>query len=171
MSGTDQFKGTPFDQRPDIKTVPGILKVLTILTFIGCAIGLVGSIYNTINAKAGLDQLEKMQGSDQLEKMPDFAKKMFSPEAVQLARTSYENRIPLLIIGLVGIGLCLVGAIQMRSLKKQGYYLWLLGELLPLAGSVIFIGTAFLTGFIGIVSLVITGIFVILYSTTVKYLS
>lgn len=170
MSDIDQLSGTPFQAVPDTRKLPGYINVLTILTFIGCGIGLLGSLYQTMNAKKGLDALEKMQGSDDLEKMPDFAKKFYSPEAVEMARISYQNRVPLLILGLVGIALCLYGAIQMRGLKKQGYYLYLIGEILPVIGSVVFIGAAFLTNFSGIIILIITALFVLLYTSQLKYL-
>jgi hypothetical protein len=126
--------------------------------------------YNQLTGKEALEKLEKMQGSDDLEKMPEFAKKMFSPEAVQLVRVSYENRIPLLILGLVGLALCVYGAMQMRALKKQGYYMWLIGEILPLIGSIIFVGIGLLSNFTGMISLAITALFILLYSLQLKYL-
>ncbi len=169
MSDIDQFKGTPFDER-NTGIIPGSLKTLTVLTFIGCGIGLLGTLYNIISGKKNLDTMEKMQGSEQLEKMPDFLKKMYTPEAVELTRIGYENRIPLTIISLVAIALCLYGAIQMRALKKQGYSLWLIGELLPIIGTVIFIGTAAFSNFSGIILLSIVALFVLLYSLQLKYL-
>ena len=169
MSDIDQFKGSPFEETTS-KKLPGSLNVLTILTFIGSGLGFLGTVYNSINAKKGLDMMEKMQGSDDLEKLPDFAKQFYSPEAIEMARLSYENRVPLLILTLVGIALCVFGAIQMRKLKKQGYYLWLLGEILPFIGSIIFVGTAGMTGFAGIFIISITVLFIILYTLQLKYL-
>jgi hypothetical protein len=169
MSDIDQFKGTPFDER-NTGIIPGSLKTLTVLTFIGCGILLLLTLINSVNAKKGIDAMEKMQGSDQLEKMPEFFKKFYSPEAMELARISYENRIPLTIIGMVGLGLCIFGAIQMRSLQKQGYFLWLIGNILPIIGNVIFVGTAALTGFGSYLFIGIFILFLILYSTQLKYL-
>ncbi len=100
----------------------------------------------------------------------DFLKKMYTPEAIELTRVGYENRIPITIISLVAIALCLYGAIQMRTLKKQGYFLWLIGEILPLIGTVIFIGTAAFSNFSGILLIFIIALFVLLYSLQLKYL-
>lgn len=170
MSDLDQLRGTPFDNTSANAVAPGSLKTLTVLTFIGSGILLLLSLFNAMNAKKGLEAMEKMQGSEQLEKMPDFLKRFYTPEAIEMARISYENRVPLTILGLVGIGLCIYGAIQMRSLQKQGYYLWLIGNILPLIGNLIFIGIAALTGFASYLFIGIFVLFLILYSTQLKYL-
>ena len=170
MTDTNQLKNTPFDERSNTRIVPGSLKTLTVFTFVGCGILVLLTLFNSINAKKGLDAMEKLQGSEQLEKMPDFLKKFYSPEAMEMARVSYENRVPLTIIGLVGIGLCITGAIQMRSLQKQGYFLWIIGNILPIIGTVIFVGTVSLTGFASYLFLGIFVLFLIFYSTHLKYL-
>jgi hypothetical protein len=170
MSEADQLKGTPFDVTPGNKKIPGSLNTLTILTFIGSGILLFLTILNIFTAEKGLEQLEKMQGSEQLEKMPKFFQNFYSPEALEIARKSYENRIPLIILSLVGLGLCVGGAIQMRALKKEGYYFWILGNILPLVGTAIFIGMAALTGGPSIFMLCITLLFFILYTRQLKHL-
>jgi hypothetical protein len=171
MNDIDQLKGTPFDERTGKKKLPGSLNTLTILTFIGCGLGILSTLYNQMNAKKNLDLMEKMQGSEEYDKLPDFAKKFYSPEAIEIARLSYENRIPLLIITVVSLALCLYGAIQMRGLKKQGYYLWLIGEILPLVSSVVFVGIGIFSNFVGIIILAITALFIFLYTLQLKYLS
>ncbi|HTL07222.1 MAG TPA: hypothetical protein VL307_03155 [Chitinophagaceae bacterium] len=150
--------------------LPSGLNTLTILTLIGCGIGFLFTIYNFFNAKSGLDKMEATLNSPDFDKMPDFAKKMFSPEALEVARKSYESRVPLTLIGLVGLVLCLVGAMQMRKLKAQGYLLYVIGEILPVIGSLIFIGMAALSGIGGIIMIGFTLLFIILYTTQRKYL-
>ena len=127
------------------------------------------TIYQQLTAKANLETMEKMQGSDEFEKMPDFVKKLNSPEAMEMLRTAYENRIPLLIITLVSLALCVYGALEMRKLKKQGYYMWLLGEILPIIGMGIFIGLVGFKG-IGMLGLIVPIVFIILYGTQLKYM-
>lgn len=156
----------PFE--PQQNKLPSLLNVLTILTFIGCAIELFFGSLNFIKGRKNLDDLEELQSSGKLDDAPDFMKKMAGPEALENARLAYENRIPLFVIALVGIGLCLYGAIQMRKLQKNGYYMWLIGELLPIVGSIIFIGI----GFAGAMSfmLIFPVLFIILYTTQLKHL-
>jgi len=150
--------------------IPSGINVLTILTFIGCAVGLLGSIYNFTSSKANLDKMEATINSPAYETMPALAKKFMNPEALEVARKTYENRIPMTVIGLVCIGLCFYGALQMRQLKKQGYILYLMGEILPVLTYGIFIGMAALTGFSGILMIVFTLLFVLLYTAQRKYL-
>ncbi len=169
MSDIDQFKGTPFDKNAN-NQAPGALKTLTVLTFVGCGILALLTLINSLNAKRGIDAMEKLQGSEQLEKMPDFFKSFYTPEAMALARTRYENIVPLTIIGLVSLGLCVFGAIQMRSLQKQGYFLWIIGNVLFFIGDAIFVGTASFSGFAFYLTVAFFALFFILYSTQLKYL-
>ena len=155
----------------ETKPLPSGLNVLTILTFIGSAIGLLGTLYNFTNAKKGLDQMEAAINSPEYENMPALAKKFMSPEALEVARKSYENRIPLTLVGLVGIALCVYGAVQMRKRRMQGYYLWLTGELLPLLVSVILIGMGALSGITGGIIILFTVVFVLLYTLQRKHLT
>ncbi len=151
------------------RKLPSLLNVLTILTMIGCAIELFFGSLNLVNGKKNLDQLEEMQASGDLDKVPEFMQSMVGPEAIERARLAYENRIPMFVILLVGLALCFYGALQMRKLKKNGYYMWLIGELLPIVGSFIFLGTIF----VGSMSfmLLLPVLFIILYSTQLKYMS
>lgn len=169
MNNVDQLQGTPFQEGSNKKALPGSINILTILTFIGCGISLLTGLWNFANARKGLETLEKLQESGDMDKAPGFLKNMMGPEALEMARIGYENRVPIFIITLVALSLCVYGALQMRSLKKQGYYLWLIGEILPIIGGIIFIGMGMLSGF-GLITLIIPAVFIILYSTQLKYL-
>jgi hypothetical protein len=148
-------------------TLPGSLNVLTILTFIGCGIGFIGAFWNYINAEKGYKDLLKAQ--ENLAEAPAWAKKMMGPEMVEMARKSMENKLPIMLLTVVGTGLCLWGALEMRKLKKQGFMLWTVGEFLPIVGSAIFIGMGAFSGFtLFFYSFPI--IFLILYAVNRKHL-
>ena len=101
--------------------------------------------------------------------MPDFAKKLMGPEMVEAARKTAENRVPVLLLGLLGCILCIYGAMQMRQFKKSGFTIYIVGELLPAVGAIIFVGFVSLGGF-GIIGYLFYAIFIILYATQLKYL-
>jgi hypothetical protein len=167
MTDMNQNMGMP-DDKPSL---PSGLNVLTILTFIGSGLGLLSSLYNFANAKSGLDKMEEAINSPNYESMPAFAKKFLSPEALETARKSYENRVPLTLIAVIGIALCVYGAMQMRKKKMQGYYLYLIGEIIPLVSTIVFIGMGALTGFMGIIIVCITLLFILLYTVQRKHLT
>lgn len=151
------------------KKLPDTLNVLTILTFVGCAIGFIASLYGYTHAKEGYENLVRLQ--DNMENVPGFLKGMTGPQAVEIARLSLENKTPILLLSLVGYGLCIYGAIRMRAWKKEGFYIYLCGEILPLIGSFIFIGAGIFAGFSGIFGLAVPLFFILMYAAQLKHLS
>ena len=147
--------------------MPSGINVLTILTFIGCVFELYSSVKNLLYGKEAVAKLEDAQVK--LQDAPAFARKMAGPEMLDIAKKSVENAVPIFIISFVSIALCLYGAIEMRKLKKQGYVLWLAGELLPYIGTLIFIGTAFFSTYLAFI-LVFPIVFIILYTVNKKSL-
>ncbi len=145
----------------------GTINVLTILTFIGCGIQLI----LVFLAKWFMSFAMKMADN------PEVLEKMSAKEREQMLRgkeafevyTQYQ--IPLMAISLVGIALCVYGAIQMRKLKKQGFYAYVVGEWMPLIGSTALMGFSlqFSGGVMSIIlSLAIPVLFTILYGVQLK---
>jgi len=149
----------------------GTLKTLTVLTFIGSGLSFLGSIWTFANAQKSYEAMQKLYSDGGIEKLPAFAQKMYTPELLEVTRKSFENRLPLMIIGLIAAGLCLFGAIKMRQLKADGYWIWLIGEILPFLGSLFFVGAAAFSGFFIWIFIAIVLVFIILYTTQRKYLS
>ena len=147
--------------------LPTSLNVITILTFIGCAISLYSTITNFMAGNEALVQFEEQQ--QKLNGTSSWAGRFLSPEAHEMLAKSLENKVPLCIIGLISIALCIYGAIEMRRLKKQGYYLWLTGEILPYIGFVVFVGTVFFQT-IYFYFMIVPLLFIILYSLQRKHL-
>ena len=147
--------------------LPGSLNVLTILTFIGCALGLCGGIWQYFRAEKGYNDLVKAQ--ENIDQVPAWARGMMGPEMVEMARKSMEYKLPILLLTLIGVGLCLYGAMEMRKLKKQGFMLWVVGEFLPIIGGVIFVGTGMFAG-LALIGVAFPVIFLILYGVNRKHL-
>jgi len=91
------------------------------------------------------------------------------PDMLELSRKSMENKIPIMLLTIVGVSLCLYGALEMRKLKKQGFILWLVGELLPVVGGILFIGAGMFKGF-ALIGIAFPVIFIILYLMQKKHL-
>ncbi len=166
MSETNQSNDIlmPPTEKP---ALPSGLNVLTILTLIWSAYELFSAFRNFTGGQAALEKLQQQQ--EKLESAPDWAKKMAGPEMMELMQKGIENRIPILVIGLISAGLCIYGALEMRKLKKQGYFLWLIGELLPWVGTIIFVGTLFFATWLKWM-LIFPIIFILLYTAQRKHL-
>src|ERR1700739_704731 len=147
MNETNSDDVLNFAENSEVK-LPSTLNVLTILTLIACAFELYSDVKNFISGKEALQKLQDAQS--QLDTAPGWLKKFAGPEMLEMAQKAYDNRIPILIIALLSVGLCIFGAIEMRKLKKQGYLLWLVGEVLPIVSSIIFIGTMAFQSFVAI---------------------
>jgi hypothetical protein len=91
------------------------------------------------------------------------------PHPVETARLALENRLPILLITLIGAFLCFYGALYMRKLKKVGFSIYILGDLVPFT-IYIFIGTGSITPVGMIFGVVIILVFAILYATQLKYM-
>ncbi|NOT92983.1 hypothetical protein [Ferruginibacter sp.] len=156
-----------YDEQGKAK-MPGGLNVLTILTFIGCAISGLFTLLLPVIYKFSLNMMDKALSSGKefsAKEMADMAK---GRAAIELGT---QNMIPLIIIGMVGIILCFVGALWMRKYKKDGYWLYVAGELAPVLGGFLIMGTAQFTGVASILmGIGIPVLFVILYTMQRKYL-
>ena len=146
------------------------LKTLTVLTFIGSGIGLIFGVWGFATGKSSYDKMQQAIADGTVDKLPSFVRGMYSPEKMEIMRKTVENGLPIFIINIISLGLCIFGAIQMRKLKADGYWMWLIGELLPLFGIVFFIGAGYFSGLSGYVTLAVIGLFVILYSVLKKQL-
>jgi hypothetical protein len=116
------------------------LNVLTILTIIGSIYTLFSSVWAFFSAQKSYTDLKKVMDSGDLDAAPAFVKGMVNAETLEMARKMMENKWPVMILGVMGAILCLYGAIEMRKLKKQGYFLWMAGEIIPILGMTVLIG-------------------------------
>ncbi len=153
------------------KQLPSGLNVLTILSFIGCSLQLLSSVWTFFTAQKSYDERDKMIERMNSPEMPSWAKSMM-PDMTHFEETiikSYENRIPLLILALVSVALCFYGVMQMRKLKKQGFMFYVIGELMPFVTMALFIGTFALSGFWFYVICCIALLFILLYAAQRKH--
>lgn len=148
------------------------LNVLTILTFIGCAFQLLGALWQFSTAQKNYDDKDAMLEKMNSPEMPAFARSMMgNPKDYEMMVTkNLDNKVPLLIVGLLSAGLCFFGALQMRKLMKQGYLLYVIGELLPFISMAFFVGTFAMKGFGFYAVAGISLLFILLYTSQRKKL-
>ena len=150
------------------KKLPTGLNVLTILTFIGCGLGALFSLFTPAINKFFLKMIDEAGKSGKDLSAKQLAEMEKGREAIELAN---QNLVPLLTVGMIGILLCFIGALWMRKLKKDGYWLYVVGELAPIIAGVFIMGTGQYTGIWSIIiGIGIPVLFVVLYTMQRKYL-
>ena len=153
------------------KEKKGSINVLTILTFIGCGLLFILSFVGFFFSDKSYQAAEDLVSSGKVEQMPSFLQGNYSPEKLEILRLTAANKVPILIIYLISTGLCLFGAIQMRKLKADGYWIWLIGEILPYPAVAFFVGWGSLVGLGAYFAYAVIGVFIILYSVQKKHLT
>jgi hypothetical protein len=155
-------------EQKDMQKLPQMLNVLTILTYIGCALAVVSSLWSYFTIETSYKLYEGLSTNPISDN--SAANKLMSG-ATDIIKKSYENRLLIMVFALVGAALCFYGAMQMRNLKKQGYLIYVVGELLPFISFAAFIGFgSILGGVSAIVGLLFAAVFIILYTTQRKNL-
>lgn len=147
--------------------LPTMLNVLTILTFVGSAFALVGLLFTFALAPIGYRNAVDAQST--LDQMPGTLRSMLG-DTREAARLAYEYRTPIVLIGLLGLLLCFTGALRMRKRKKYGFYLYILGDLVPLVNLFFYTPSSLLTAIAYGFAYMIYLVFVILYATQLKYM-
>ncbi|MFC4261990.1 hypothetical protein ACFOWM_03805 [Ferruginibacter yonginensis] len=149
------------------ETLPKGLNVLTILTFIGCAFGALFSLGTPWLMKLSKGFVDKaMENSSSLppEKLAELEKSRAGMEIMM------ANLTPVLIIGIVGIVLCFVGAMMMRKLKKDGFFIYCAGQIVPVVGNFVLLGLSQFTSIWSYFFALIPFVFIALYAAQRKYL-
>lgn len=149
------------------KSLPGALNVLTILTFIGCALGVIFTFATPWLMKFSLSMINKAAESG-----TDLTPKQIADMETQkrVIELTQSNMIPLLLIGAAGIVLCFIGALMMRKLKKDGFWIYVSGQILPIIGNLAIMGFAQFTGITSYLMFLIPVVFIVLYARQRKYL-
>jgi len=160
----DNLNADSFEQAK----LPQGLNVLTILTFIWCGILTLLTFCAPMINDFFLEYLNKQLTSGKDLTAKEIAKIEKSKEAIELAQ---QHMVPLLAVGLIGVALCFVGALWMRKLKKDGFWLYVAGELAPVIALGFIMGFEYYQSVGNLVGALIPVLFVILYSFQRKYLT
>jgi hypothetical protein len=149
----------------DKPVLPQTLNVLTILTIIGCSILFLLSLASPALMKFSRNMMDKADLSDMTPRQIEDMEK-----GKRIMELTENNMIPLMALGMVGLILCFIGALMMRKLKKDGYWIYLAGQVVPFVGGLFILGMLQFSGFQSMILPIISLIFIILYTTQRKYL-
>jgi hypothetical protein len=155
--------------------VPVFLKVLCILTFVGCGVYFLSAIYGVITFETTKQSFKMMsQMSSTLPSNP-FSD-MLGGTFEHLENFFFWSQITQ-YASIVNCGLCLAGAIMMYKLKRNGFYIYTIGQILPIASGIMLYIAAKDIPFIGfttiasvVMNIIFIAAFVIMYSVNLKHL-
>jgi len=146
--------------------LPGMLNVLSILTLIGSGFVGLSGIYSYFTVCESIKKMEELD----LDSLGGGAMAKMMENATELLQKQCDHKLVILIITIVSVALCVVGALQMRKLSKSGFLLYTVGELLYPIASVLVLGMGSMAGFALVSSLLFPVVFIILYATQLKHL-
>lgn len=154
---------------------PTFLTVLCILTFVGAGIGFLAGIYSLLTVQSTINQLEQAQNS-----MGDLGN-TFGNDFDNIIKSQIEvtKKFGFIsaLLNSIGSALCLLGAFWMWSLKKNGFYVYVIGQILPLIASFGLMGGMNLGMFAGIaaVAMIIGALFpiafIVMYALNLKHMN
>jgi len=154
---------------PQRKGLPGMLNTLTILTFIGCGISYIMGIYNLYSTSQYDKRMAEFEEARDQIGDSEMASN-FLESSIEIFQKSYDNRYLIFITTMLFTTLCLIGALQMRKLKKSGFTIYTIGELAPIVVTAALVGFSMVGGITIIITAIFAVVFVILYGTQRKYM-
>lgn len=159
-------------EQKDMQKLPQMLNVITILTYIGSSLAAISALYSFLTIGSSYRKMVGiMSGTKGLSGKEDKMLESVMSGSLELMKKQYDNRTMIMILALLGAVLCIYGAMQMRNLKKQGYLIYVVGEIIPIISYAAFIGFGSMFGGIGMIfTMLIAAVFIILYTTQRKEL-
>lgn len=153
---------------------PTFLTILCILTFIGSGWGIISGItgYLSADATSGITQAAMQDAREQLEDegnpAANITEKIFSGTSEMMMPANLKKNA---VMGIVASICTLLGGILMFKLKKNGYYVYILGTLIGIAAPFVAFGAGNFIAIITTSMIAFFGIaFVILYGLNFKHL-
>ena len=160
----------PFENPAENNSISAGLRNLTLLTIIGSIVAILSAGWSFATAKKSYESLRDTIESGSYDNAPSWVRSMLSPELLETTKKMYENKFPILLVGVLGSVLCLVGALDMRKRLQQGYWIWVAGEFLPVILMFVLIGPSAFAGWSSI-GVVFPLLFLVLYTIRRKELS
>lgn len=165
------------DNQPSGKeTRPTFLTVLCVLSFVFIGLSLLFGLIGLAGGPLSEEQL--LESTVQLTKSADEMRSLdmesFAVMMEQISRMSvsinnnfYANGLVSIVVIVTG----LFGVIQMMKGNKLGFHLYIIYSLLSIGQLYIFVSPADIPSIVVIWNLVISGIFVLMYSRNLKWLN
>ncbi len=146
--------------------LPAFLNVLTILTFIGSGLTILGAIYNILSVEQQKETIEMLRNQSA---GAQVVSQFFSSDMIKILEVSLENNL-LLNGSSIFVGLaCLASAFLMRKYKKSGFYLYIAASIVSILIPISVFGLG-LMGALMLFGHLFTVAFMVMYGVNYRYL-
>lgn len=146
------------------KSIPRSVVVLGSLGFIGSAIQLIYAIFKIFEGsfRSYLDDssIQLMKETDELMHVTEF----------EHVNKLSDNAISIGIINIISVMFCIVGIIWMWKLRKKGFYVYIIGELIPHLGFILLMGLTYF-GLWDAIYLGVSIFLILLWSLNLRYMN
>lgn len=153
------------------KVRPTLLTVLCILTFIGSGFSIYSGIqsYLTADVTAGAtsEAMEELQDQMEDQEVPGFMGELFNSIGETMTPDKVKN---MGIATLISSILTLIGAVFMWGLRKNGFYLYVIGTIIAIVAPML-IYNGMMGNFSAAGNTFIGILFSVLYGLNLKYMS
>ncbi len=109
------------------ETVPQGINVLSILSFIGSALQIVGAVVGYFLIPFSVKQVNEQRTLEKARELKPFSS--FFKWSADTTIRQYELRVPILILSVLTAFVCIWGVWQMRKRKKAGLHVYSAGEI------------------------------------------
>lgn len=146
--------------------LPSFLNVLTILTFVGSGLTILGALYNLVTVeqqKETIAMMKSQMGGNQL-----FGA-IFNGDMIQVLEITLENNLLLNGTSIIVGAMCILGAVLMRKFMKNGLYLYFVASIASIIIPTIVFGMGLMGGMMMFGHL-FTVAFMVMYVVNFRYL-
>ncbi len=154
---------------------PGFLTVLCVLTFIWTGLNLIIAIFSLIGGKPTEEQLlaDKVEMAKSISELKSLGADWMVTQLEKsqlMAQDMANNFMIAMMVGTLVVALGLYSAIQMFKGVKLGFKLYIAYCLLTVVQLYLFSPPAHIPTFAVVISLLLSGIFIFMYSRNLKWM-
>lgn len=162
-------------QQTENKKRPIFLTVLSILSLITIALGVLGALFGFITGPLSPDQMEQVmaQSAGQMERLNSSGMNNFADTYEQIIRLQeYINNNFYIhnLVSLISLILGLIGVIYMLQGYRRGFHLYIMYNLSSLLLVYVSVPASEVPSFMMIVNLVFSALFIFLYSRSLHWM-
>lgn len=155
---------------------PTFLKVLCILTFISTGMGIVSLLFNTASGPMNEDQIIelKVEMAKNISQMKELQMDGFVNVFEQIEKMSLsinEHFYASSLVAFLVMVLGLYSALTMWKGRKLGFHLYIIYNLVAIAQTYLFVDAAYVPTFVVVVNLIVSAIFIFMYSRNLHWMN